>query len=75
MPDEGSCPICEARLPIVSIPMHIERGCPPVKKKDTSSGNQKADWRKVFSMAGGAKEKRSEIFRGVEFVLMGLAHR
>ena len=58
MPDEGSCPICEARLPIGSIPMHIERGCPPVKKKDNASGNQKADWRKVFSMAGGAKEKR-----------------
>ncbi len=56
--DEGACPLCSARMPIVSIPMHIERGCPPPRsKKINGAGNQKADWKKVFAGAGLGKEK------------------
>ncbi|WWC59947.1 DNA repair protein rad18 [Kwoniella dejecticola CBS 10117] len=52
--DEAPCPICQATLPISSIPMHIEKGCPPPKAKmnGAKKGNQKADWRKVFSGQG-----------------------
>lgn len=51
--DEGQCPICSARLPIASIPMHIERGCPPPK----SGSSSKADWKKVFGGVSTAKTK------------------
>ncbi|ORX36409.1 hypothetical protein BD324DRAFT_591711 [Kockovaella imperatae] len=61
--DEGECPLCSARMAIASIPMHIERGCPPVSKKKSAPGNQKADWRKVFSMAGSTKEKNVSMKR------------
>ncbi|ORY25247.1 hypothetical protein BCR39DRAFT_544613 [Naematelia encephala] len=66
--DEGTCPICSAKMPIVSIPMHIERGCPPIKaaKKVNGSGNQKADWKKVFAGAGKGREKDVEMKRIVK---------
>ena len=45
-------------MSIASIPMHVERGCPPPKTiKTNAGGNQKADWKKVFSGAGLSKEK------------------
>lgn len=51
--------MCQARMPISLIPMHVERGCPPVKAKPTAnvSGNQKSDWKKVFSGASTSKIK------------------
>lgn len=56
--DEGECPICSAKLPIASIPMHIERGCPTPKVKiKNGTGNQKADWKKVFGGVGTTKTK------------------
>lgn len=62
--DEGTCPLCSARMAIVSIPMHIERGCPPPKvSKANGAGNQKADWKKVFAGAGMVKEKDVEMKR------------
>lgn len=52
------------------IPLHIERGCPPPKGKaakvTTSSGNQKADWKKVFASAGGGKTKVADMRRIVK---------
>ncbi|WVQ83529.1 DNA repair protein rad18 [Cryptococcus sp. DSM 104549] len=67
--DEAPCPMCQARLPIASIPMHIEKGCPPPSKAKKLSlpggvkGNQKADWRKVFSgqSSTGGKSKEVEM--------------
>ncbi|ODN80808.1 DNA repair protein rad18 [Cryptococcus amylolentus CBS 6039] len=49
--DEAPCPICQARLPIASIPTHIDKGCkiPKSKAGVGAIGNQKADWKKVFS--------------------------
>ena len=58
IPDDGECPICQARLPIASIPLHIERGCPPPKSVNERSGNQKQDWKKVFAGAGASKDKK-----------------
>lgn len=65
MLDEGECPLCSARLPIASIPAHIERNCEPPRTRKTGvglggvqgSGNAKADWKKVFGgvSAGGTK--------------------
>ncbi|KAK6906910.1 DNA repair protein rad18 [Kwoniella mangroviensis CBS 8886] len=64
--DEAPCPICQATLPISSIPLHIEKGCPPPKGKINGNGarkgNQKADWKKVFSgQAPGGKNKDKEV--------------
>nr|XP_019049942.1 DNA repair protein rad18 [Kwoniella bestiolae CBS 10118]OCF28872.1 DNA repair protein rad18 [Kwoniella bestiolae CBS 10118] len=66
--DEAPCPICQATLPISSIPLHIEKGCPPPKTKTNGNGvggrkgNQKADWKKVFSGQGlGGKSKDKEV--------------
>jgi E3 ubiquitin-protein ligase RAD18 len=52
-----------AKLPVASIPMHIERGCPPPKPKSAASGTgtQKSDWAKVFSGAGSSSKKESAI--------------
>ncbi|WVR04084.1 DNA repair protein rad18 [Kwoniella sp. DSM 27419] len=53
--DEAPCPLCAATMPISSIPLHIEKGCPPPKAKPNGvlgKGNQKADWKKVFSGQG-----------------------
>lgn len=46
-------------MPISAIPTHIDRGCPPPKPKagPLSVGNQKADWKKVFSGAASGKAK------------------
>lgn len=55
--DEAPCPICNARMPIAAISSHIDRGCPPPKAKAGSSGNQKQDWKKLFSGAGSSKAK------------------
>ena len=57
--DEAPCPLCAARMPISAIGAHIDRGCPPPKAKAqlNGTGNQKSDWRKVFSGAGSAKSK------------------
>ncbi|WVQ63010.1 DNA repair protein rad18 [Kwoniella botswanensis] len=64
--DEAPCPICQATLPISSIPLHIEKGCPPPKSKlngnGSGRGNQKADWKKVFSgQSIGSKNKDKEV--------------
>ncbi|WWC98883.1 DNA repair protein rad18 [Kwoniella sp. B9012] len=64
--DEAPCPICQSTLPISSIPLHIEKGCPPPKSKlngnGNRKGNQKADWKKVFSgQSIGAKNKDKEV--------------
>ncbi|OCF42558.1 DNA repair protein rad18 [Kwoniella heveanensis CBS 569] len=67
--DEAPCPLCQATMPISSIPLHIEKGCPPPKAKPKSNGvlgkgNQKADWKKVFSGQGlGGKTKEVEMKR------------
>ncbi|WWC87553.1 DNA repair protein rad18 [Kwoniella dendrophila CBS 6074] len=65
--DEAPCPICQATLPISSIPMHIEKGCPQPKNKingGARKGNQKADWKKVFSGQGlSGKTKEVEMKR------------
>ncbi|WRT65414.1 DNA repair protein rad18 [Kwoniella shivajii] len=64
--DEAPCPLCQASLPISSIPMHIEKGCPPPKGKTNGmrKGNQKADWKKVFSGQGtSSKAKEVEMKR------------
>jgi len=45
-------------MPIASIPSHIDRGCPPPKDKASGSGNQKADWKRVFAGAGSGKDKK-----------------
>jgi hypothetical protein len=58
--DETECPICQAKMPVGEIPKHIDRQCPPVKPKSKSAahtGNQKSDWKKVFSGAGSSKTK------------------
>jgi E3 ubiquitin-protein ligase RAD18 len=57
--DEAPCPLCAATMPISAIPTHIDRGCPPPKPKAGSLivGNQKADWKKVFSGAASGKAK------------------
>ena len=69
--DEGECPLCQARLPISSIPAHIERNCEPPKVRKgatgqvgvtgagaggVGSGNAKADWKKVFGGMGGVSK-------------------
>jgi len=48
-------------MPVGEIPKHIDRQCPPVKPKSKTvhSGNQKSDWKKVFSGAGSSKTKES----------------
>ncbi|WVQ94330.1 DNA repair protein rad18 [Kwoniella sp. CBS 9459] len=67
--DEAPCPLCQASMPISSIPLHIEKGCPPPKPKSKNNGtlgkgNQKADWKKVFSGQGlGGKGKEVEMKR------------
>nr|XP_019012394.1 DNA repair protein rad18 [Kwoniella pini CBS 10737]OCF51175.1 DNA repair protein rad18 [Kwoniella pini CBS 10737] len=64
--DEAPCPICQATLPISSIPMHIEKGCPPPKTRTNGirKGNQKADWKKVFSgQTSSGKTKEVELKR------------
>lgn len=57
--DEAPCPLCGAHMLISAINGHIDRGCPPPKPKasTSASGNQKADWKKVFSGAGSSKGK------------------
>jgi E3 ubiquitin-protein ligase RAD18 len=59
--DETECPLCQAKMPVGEIPKHIDRQCPPVKPKSKTahSGNQKSDWKKVFSGAGSGKTKES----------------
>jgi E3 ubiquitin-protein ligase RAD18 len=59
--DETECPLCQAKMPVGEIPKHIDRQCPPVKPKSKTvhSGNQKSDWKKVFSGAGSSKTKES----------------
>ncbi|KIR32071.1 DNA repair protein rad18 [Cryptococcus deuterogattii MMRL2647] len=69
--DEAPCPICMARMPISSIPMHVERGCPPPPKTIKASagggkGNQKADWKKVFSGQTLSASKGKESCKGRE---------
>ncbi|KAL1410179.1 E3 ubiquitin-protein ligase rad18 [Vanrija albida] len=67
--DEQPCPLCAAVMAIGDIPLHVERGCPPPKGKTkalASSGNQKADWRKVFASAGGGKTKVADMRRIVK---------
>ncbi|WVF66718.1 DNA repair protein rad18 [Kwoniella sp. CBS 6097] len=67
--DEAPCPICQASMPISLIPLHVEKGCPPPKPKSKTNGtlgkgNQKADWKKVFSGQGlGGKAKEVEMKR------------
>ncbi|KIR52239.1 DNA repair protein rad18 [Cryptococcus gattii Ru294] len=69
--DEAPCPICMAHMPISSIPMHVERGCPPPSKTIKASagggkGNQKADWKKVFSGQTLSASKGKESSKGRE---------
>ena len=57
--DIGDCPLCQASMPIASIPMHIERNCPPPRPvKSDGVANQKSDWKKVFAGVGMAKERQ-----------------
>ncbi|WVQ73885.1 DNA repair protein rad18 [Cryptococcus sp. DSM 104548] len=60
--DEAPCPICQARLPIESIPAHIDKGCKIPKPRATvgAVGNQKADWKKVFSGQSVGKRDASK---------------
>ncbi|KAL7422752.1 E3 ubiquitin-protein ligase rad18 [Cryptotrichosporon argae] len=61
--DQAPCPLCAAQMPIGAIPLHIDRGCEPVKTKPKGvGGNQKSDWKKVFSGATG-KSKDPELKR------------
>ncbi|WOO78901.1 Postreplication repair E3 ubiquitin-protein ligase rad18 [Vanrija pseudolonga] len=68
--DEQPCPLCAAVMATGDIPLHIDRGCPPPKGKaakvTASSGNQKADWKKVFASAGGGKTKVADMRRIVK---------
>ncbi|RSH84519.1 E3 ubiquitin-protein ligase rad18 [Apiotrichum porosum] len=66
--DEAPCPLCAATMPISAIPTHIDRGCPPPKPKagPLSVGNQKADWKKVFSGAASGKAKVADMKRIVK---------
>lgn len=69
--DEAPCPICMTRMSISSIPMHVERGCPPPPKSIKASagggkGNQKADWKKVFSGQTLSGSKGKENGKGKE---------
>ncbi|WVO17921.1 DNA repair protein rad18 [Cryptococcus depauperatus] len=64
--EETPCPICQAKLPISSIPAHIERGCPPPKitmaiSAGSVKGNQKADWKKVFLGQGPGMGKAKDL--------------
>nr|ODN87219.1 DNA repair protein Rad18 [Cryptococcus depauperatus CBS 7841] len=64
--EETPCPICQAKLPISSIPAHIERGCPPPKitmaiSAGSVKGNQKADWKKVFLGQGLGMGKAKDL--------------
>jgi E3 ubiquitin-protein ligase RAD18 len=48
-------------MPISAISNHIDRGCPPPKPKagGSGSGNQKADWKKVFAGASGSSKGKA----------------
>ncbi|KAK8861306.1 DNA repair protein rad18 [Kwoniella newhampshirensis] len=64
--DEAPCPLCQATMPISSIPLHIEKGCPPPKSTKkvngaAGKGNQKSDWKKVFSGQGLGSGKGKEV--------------
>ncbi|WWD16791.1 DNA repair protein rad18 [Kwoniella shandongensis] len=64
--DEAPCPLCQATMPISSIPLHIEKGCPPPKTTKkvngvVGKGNQKSDWKKVFSGQGLSAGKGKEV--------------